>query len=62
MRFINNDPSLPKLCNSKWFYNDIRNKCDCIDTCKFSHLKTRKQWIEYANNEYGIQIKKFQSK
>lgn len=51
-RFLQKDPTLPTVCLAKWFYVDVTTKCDCINTCKFTKIKTRKQWIKHANDNY----------
>ena len=55
-RVLKYDPHIPLWCNSKWFYVDITEKCDCIDTCKYNHLNSRQEWSKHADDNYKYQI------
>lgn len=50
-RIINSDSKLPLYCKAKWWYNDVYEKCDCKDICKFSKYN-KEDWVKYANQNY----------
>lgn len=54
----------PRMCNSKWFYVDITEKCECKTKCKFDNLKSKSDWENHANKNYQELLKnnvKFQN-
>jgi hypothetical protein len=50
-RYIINDKTLPFKCFSKWWYNDITEKCKCNYICKYTNF-TKQDFIKNAENNY----------
>lgn len=48
LRHLRGDKDVPKKCFSKWWYNDVFEKCDCKEKCKYTNF-THDDWIRHVN-------------